>query len=142
VWKSKLASRDIEKADCFLIHISGEKMKAKSIISLLSLLAILVTVIIWWAIKYDSGLRGYTVLDSLDGRTLLQYADLDINEYWLEIKEKGISEYFVLPSQISQLAPKGYNAKLMKGISDSILINGKATGLLKANKQEIMKKHH
>ncbi len=58
-------------------------------------------------------------------RILVQHADLDINEYFLEIFDGHRSHFFKMPSVISQLAPGGYKAELIPGQTSTILINGK-----------------
>jgi len=73
------------------------------------------------------------VLDSKDNRILIQHADLDSNEYSLEIIENETSFHYKLPSFITRLAPKGYTARLIENKNDEIIINGENVSLVPSN---------
>ena len=64
------------------------------------------------------------ILDREGTRILIQHADLDSNEYYLEILENQRSKTFKLPGSVTQLAPQGYLAELIVGEEDIILLNG------------------
>jgi hypothetical protein len=64
------------------------------------------------------------VLDRKGARILIQHADLDTNEYYLEILNDQQSRTFKMPDFITQLAPQGYSAELIVGDDQVILING------------------
>ena len=64
------------------------------------------------------------VLDQEGKRVLVQHADLDTNEYYLEIRDGQLSKTFHLPPSISQLAPQGYSAKFIVGETEAIMLNG------------------
>jgi hypothetical protein len=65
------------------------------------------------------------ILDHEGTRMLIQHADLDSNEYYLEILDNQRSKTFKLPDSVTQLAPQGYLAELIEGEADIILLNGK-----------------
>jgi hypothetical protein len=64
------------------------------------------------------------ILDHDGRRILIQHADLDTNQYFLEILEGRRSTTFKMPDSITQLAPQGYSAELILGDESAIFLNG------------------
>ena len=65
------------------------------------------------------------VLDQHGDTVLIQHAELDINRYYLELRQGESSHFFKLPEGITRLAPSGYSAKLISGDHSAILLNGR-----------------
>ena len=65
------------------------------------------------------------VLDQHGDTVLIQHAELDINRYYLELRQGESSHFFKLPEGITMLAPSGYSAKLISGDHSAILLNGR-----------------
>ncbi|MFW5449966.1 MAG: hypothetical protein ACKE9I_00065 [Methylophagaceae bacterium] len=70
-----------------------------------------------------SDLAVCVVLDKNDSRTLIQHADLDINIYYLEIENEGISKKYEFPNFIAHISSGAYSAKLVTSSDEYILIN-------------------
>ena len=71
------------------------------------------------------GASSCAVLDADGRRLLIQHADLDLNVYYLEIREPdGGSRYFDYPISDGQLAPQGFSAALIPGSHSAILVDG------------------
>ncbi len=70
------------------------------------------------------------VLDTDGRRTLIQHANLDDDDAYLEIHREAGSRHFELPSSVSVLAPVGYAARLIDGREDTILLDGHVTPLV------------
>ena len=64
------------------------------------------------------------ILDKQLNRILIQHADLDTNEYYLEILDNDASERYKMPKTIYQLAPKGYTAMLTPTHIEITIKNG------------------
>ena len=70
------------------------------------------------------------VLDSRDGRVLVQHADLDTNENYLELRDESGSRRYQLPVSVTALAPVGYSARLIPGGGDLVIIDGERLRLV------------
>jgi hypothetical protein len=70
------------------------------------------------------------VLDSRGGRVLIQHADLDTNENYLELRDEGGSRLYQLPVAVTALAPVGYSAQLIPGGGSLVLIDGERVQLV------------
>ncbi len=77
-----------------------------------------------------SGTAACAVLDSRDGRVLVQHADLDTHENYLELRDAGGSQLYQLPVPGSAVAPGGYSAQLIPGGGDLVIIDGERRRLL------------
>ena len=71
-----------------------------------------------------SGTAACAVLDSRDGRVLVQHADRDTHENYLELRDEGGSRLYQLPVSLSAVAPGGYSARLIPGGGDLVIIDG------------------
>ncbi len=71
-----------------------------------------------------SGTAACAVLDSRDGRVLVQHADLDTHENYLELRDESGARLYQLPVSVSAVAPVGYSARLIPGGGDLVIIDG------------------
>ncbi len=65
------------------------------------------------------------VLDREGGRVLIQHADLDTNEAYLELLDATGSRTFEMPAFLTVWAPTGYTAQLLPGEDGVFLIDGR-----------------
>ncbi len=70
------------------------------------------------------------VLDARGGQVLIQHADLDTQENYLELRDESGSRLYQLPASITLLAPGGYSAQLIPSGVDLVIINGERQRLV------------
>ncbi len=70
------------------------------------------------------------VLDARGEQVLIQHADLDTQENYLELRDESGSRLYQLPASITVLAPGGYSAQLIPGGVDLVIINGERQRLV------------